>query len=349
MGLITEEEREYAVNNIIKYNYSSFFEEPWSKKWLESFIDMKYRNKIHPFFWLLQEDAKSDRLSNQLDVLKNKCAKYKTIIKKLIVDDFYSVLAEIEVMSYFYKVFGSNIEYEPKIEGTNGKPDLKINFNDESYFIEISLLKNDELEQKMDNLWSKALRKIEELKQPYILSLTLENSFKEDSLGDLTLMIKELSSQHIEKGRHYHYRENGNIEATVIFEEKLKEKGYVLAFNSHMRVPNIGRVKSKLLYKVKKSQLPINAYNVLIVKIKDSYAKSDSTWEQAFYGQKTYNRALDLIMHESNGFIHDKQSENISAVVLYKNDFRTRKLFLNPYAKKPLNEEFIGKLNHIIT
>lgn len=344
--MINDEERECAVNNIIKYNYRSFFVEPWSKKWLESFIEKEDRNEIHPFFWLLQEDVDSDRLASQLDVLKNKCAKYNTIIKKLIVDDFYSVVAEIEVMSFFYKVFGPDIEYEPKIEGTERKPDLKITFIDESYFVEISLLKNDEREQKMDELEFKVMRNIEALKQPYILSFTLENCFKEDYLGELTLVVKELSSKDIDKGHHYHYRKNGNIVATVIFEEKLKEKGFVSAFYGHMRAPNIVRVKNKLLDKVKERQLPDNAYNILIIKVKDMYARSDSTWEQAFYGEKTYEGAIDQIKHKSNGFIHDEQSKNVSAVVLYKNDFRKRKLFLNPFAKKPLNKEFIKKLTY---
>jgi hypothetical protein len=96
--------------------------------WVErELLQKKERSKVHALFWLLYYEDKSKKLQSWLEVLKDALQKTKFFgtlnkLRKYHGEiELYSLLSEIEVVSYYAKK--GRVEYEPP------RGDLKFSVN----------------------------------------------------------------------------------------------------------------------------------------------------------------------------------------------------------------------------
>lgn len=324
-----KEEINSVANNIEKYNLKSFL---GKKKWFDSILKMDERNKKHPIFWLLTEEKASFKLYNQLDILKTKCKNYDSIIKKL-GNEYESTMAEIEVISYFCENINSSlIEYEPKFKNFDRKPDLKISYQKQNYFIEISLLDDDNESQKLENLSNNIRKRLREQNKVYNfifeINPILENAFEnEENINEFIDGFISFISEKNANPSSYIYNKNGfHCDITI-----LKEPWGPVEY-SGLRAPNMPRIKNKLLTKIQREQLPNDEYNIIIIKLKDNFS-TYSAFKEAIYGQDNLNKKE---INKSLGLIDNPQSNNISAFIAFKRDFVDGKVYSNPNANKPI-------------
>ena len=117
----------------------------------EQILRKRERAKIHTLFWLLLDKDKSQKLDGWLTTLRATLlkTKFRGLVNKIKKRgkeiEFYSLLSEMEVVSYYSKR-GYDLEYEP-VQG-----DLKLVLNNSEIFIEIARLFPSQEEQRIDRL-----------------------------------------------------------------------------------------------------------------------------------------------------------------------------------------------------
>jgi hypothetical protein len=228
---VLQEEVDSGKKNLqIFNNLRDFF----GKEWLESHLTIDKRENKHQIFWILIDPSQCSKLSNNLSIINENCDKFKRIISKLKKDEdyfnFHSLLTEIEVLAYFYRLFDkSAIEYEPKVE--NGKKvDIKLTINKEEFYIEIFTIFRDEYEQELDKLRLKVQKDLNKFDQPFLLSFGLELKFKENNIdGFLKFFDRLLNNiESINEEDSFDYYEKNRKLADITFLKRFEEKkGYV--------------------------------------------------------------------------------------------------------------------------
>lgn len=336
-NLIDKEELDRVLENVDKYNFKSFFEQDHQIEWFEKNLRIKERTEIHPIFWTLTDDNASCELSENLEILKRKCKNYHSIIKKLINEDFDSRLTEIEVMAYFYDNFDpKNIEYEPLIKlNKRTNADLKIDYEGKNYFIEITSLQDDKLERERENIKLKIENKMGGLDLDYDIFINKYDDINVDD-KDIDQFLNGLKSFIEEKSKTQKtlFYERSGLHASIEFVEAHNSNGKIEL--RRMRYPPFHRIKYKLLDET--DQLPIDGYNIIVIKLITKLASRDSHIKQAFYGKVDKRREITRL----NGFIDHPNSKQVSGVIFYKKNFKERKLYLNPNAVKQLDNTIIN-------
>ena len=148
------------------------------------------RKKVHVLFWLLLNPMKSQKLNYWLQILKSSLS--STNFQGLINDlkkksanlEFYSLLSEIEVLS-FYMAKRNNfhsVEYEP----THG--DIKITVDGYEVFLEVARLFSSEDQERTDKLENEVWEKLDELENnKYVLSFSISRRFSEPDVDPLCM------------------------------------------------------------------------------------------------------------------------------------------------------------------
>jgi len=320
---VLQEEVDSGKKNIqIFNNLNEFF----GKDWLEAHLTVDKRENKHQIFWILIEPNLCSKLSNNLSIINEKCDKFKRIISKLKKDEdyfnFHSLLTEIEVLTYYYRLFDkSMIEYEPKVE--NGKKlDIKLTIGDEKFFIEIFTIFRDEYEQELDKLRLDVQKELNKFDQPFLISFGLELEFKETNIDGFLKFFNGLlkNIESINEEDTFDYYENNIKLADITFLKHFEnKKGYVGIIHGRViELKNDIRIKNKVLSKI--NQLPNGEKNIVIVNL--SYILEDFfTVDNAFLGQ--YYVSVDkktlkgTDKRHPNGIIHHDNGNEISLIIIY--------------------------------
>lgn len=348
--VLPEEIESIKKNLQIFNNLNDFF----GRDWLETHFTIDKRENKHQIFWILVNPKLCSKLSNNLSIIHSNCDKFKRIINKLKKDDnyfnFHSLLTEIEVLAYHYRIFDkSTIEYEPEVE--NGKKvDIKLTSKDDEYFIEIFTIFRDEYEQELDSLRLQVKKELDKFDQPFLLTFGIELEFKEKDIdGFLNFfngLLKNVES--INEGDSFEYYECSKKLADVTFLKLLeKKKGCVGVIHSPViELKNDIRIKNKVLSKL--NQLPDGEKNVVIVNL--SYILGDFfTVDNAFLGQ--YYVSIDKKTLEGtdkrhhNGIIHHKDGNELSMLIAYKsNNYDDRSVYHNLSAKNVIDDKAVKEI-----
>ena len=352
MNKVRQEEIDQIKENLELYsNLKNIFDNAW----LNSHLSIEDRHNKHPLFWVLL-DGRCQKLAKNLDILQQKCPKFTRIVNKLKGDkdvlNFHSTLAEVDVMAHYYSIDKDNyaVEYEPNVEENGKKIDGKILVGNESYNLEIFTIHEDETGQQHDALREKVKREINEISQPYVISLGTDLDFTEEHIPNFISFVKKfLESQNsVIEGERYEYTSDGKRLADISF-KKYPEipKGFVGGMHGPARFMNdAGRLKNKILSKL--DQLPENAQNVVIINM--SYITSDFIdLEEVFFGQSCVN--INIETHETsagrspNSILNHPKGKNISMIVGYvNNNYNTRRYYVNLSASKPINKDIAQEL-----
>lgn len=352
MNKVRPEEINGIKRNLELYsNLKTIFDNDW----LNSHLVIEERHNKHPLFWVLL-DERCQKLAKNLNVLHQKCPKFTRIINKLKGDrnvlNFHSILTEVDVMAHYYSVSNGSygVEYEPNVEEKGKKIDGKISVGNEVYNLEIFTIHEDETGQQHDTLREKVKRELNEISQPFILSLGTDLDFTEENIPNFISFVKKLLEKQeiIIEGERYEYTINEKRLADISFKKYPEiNKGFVGGMHGPARFMNdAGRLKNKILSKL--DQLPDNAKNIVIVNM--SYITSDFIdLEEVFLGQSCVNINVDT--HETsagrspNSILNHPKGKNISMIIGYvKNDYSTRRYYVNLSANKPINKDLAQEL-----
>ena len=336
---------------VIRKNIDTFpnIKDIFSEDFINNLLKIEERLKKHSLFWILLDLQKTSKLSNNLGILRLKFSSFSSLLNRLLddidKDNFYSVLTEIEILSYFYDKFSSeNLEYEPSIEGKTGKPDLKLNLNGEEYYMEIFNLRDDSIQREINEIQDSIKKEIDKINQPFSILFSTEISFKKENMGDFVSFVSSLldKKEQIKHGDKFDFFKDNSKLADIKFFNSNNNQGQVYSMLHPLRILNDSiRIKNKMLDKIDK-QLPEDKKSIIIMD--NSYAfYADYDVFDAIYGRYCVfvdpNTREIKDARQPNGLIHHPKGKSISAIVSYSGDYSNRKIFLNPFATNKLSEQ----------
>jgi ribosomal protein L30E len=133
----------------------------FGKDWINNnLLNKEERSKKHAMFWMVLDEKRCKKMEDWLLTLKTKLQDAKfTKVVNLIKEkkqeiEFYSFVAEIEVLSYYKRNENDNykVEFEPHIPKTTKVGDIEITFDSTQVFLEITRLFSSEEEEKIDKI-----------------------------------------------------------------------------------------------------------------------------------------------------------------------------------------------------
>jgi hypothetical protein len=316
--------------------------------WINNQILQKMeRAKAHTLFWLLLNKNRSQKLDSWLAVLKATLppTKFQGLINKMKRKtrkiEFYSLLSEIEVVSYYAKR-EHIMEYEPP------HGDLKLILNGSEVFFEIARLFSSQEEERISSLVNLVWSKLDNLNSnKYVISFRISPEFSESDVNSFMKFVSNIVTQEFEKfpSEKCIYA-GGKASVTILFISP-RERGYVGgSLIGATRINSARRLKDKILDEI--SQLPKNQLNTVVYNITHLATEFDDI-EDAFYGQSALRIYKETMKTEpirkSNGVIHKKEGEQISAIIAYEDfNYENRRIYPNPKAKIPITQEIVEKI-----
>jgi hypothetical protein len=324
----------------------SFLGSTWIE---EELFQLKERPKAHPLFWMLLDEVKSNKLQSWLEALSSTLpeTKFSGLLNKLRKScegiDFYSLLSEIEVVSFYART--QEIEYEPPCG------DIRLSVNGYEVFVEIARLFSSHEEERIHSLSQLVWSRLEDLSEnKYVLSFSISPEFSESDIDPFVRFASETIIQKLTSLPSKLSFEGKKAALTILCPSK-KDKGYVAGnLIGVMLLDTAGRLKKKLLDEVE--QLPKDKLNVIVYNITHVGTDFDDV-EDAFLGQTALRVYVDKRTHatwtepirKENGAIHGKNGEQISAAIAYKDfNYENRRIYLNPVAKTTFTDEVKAKL-----
>lgn len=343
--LTTDEEIEQVKSNLSK---CKTIVDALDLNWInEQMLQKMERSKVHALFWLLLDKDKSQKLDSWLRVLKTALPKTKfqglinKIKKRSKEIEFYSLLSEIEVVSY-YANKGYNLEYEP------AQGDLKLILSSSEIFIEIARLFPSQEEQRIDSLAKLVWSRLDDLdNNRCVITFEISPAFSESDVEPFIKFASSVLSQEFKElpSEKFDF-EDGKASITVLSNSK-KGRGYIAGdLVGVMEIHSSSRLKNKILDEI--SQLLKNKLNVIVYNVTHYFADFDDI-EDAFYGQlavRIYKETMKTEpFRKENGVIHEKKGEQVSAIIAYEDfNYEKRRIYPNPKAKFSLSQEFVEKL-----
>lgn len=316
--------------------------------WINNQILQKMeRVKVHNLFWLLLNKDRSQKLDSWLAVLKTALlqTKFQGLINKMKRKtgkiEFYSLLSEIEVVSYYAKK-DYIIEYEPP------HGDLKLVLNGSEVFLEIASLFSSQEEERISSLVNLVWNKLDNLNSnKYVISFRISPEFLESDVDSFIKFVSNIVTQEFEKFPSEKFTFNGGKASITILFISPRERGYVGgSLMGVMRINSARRLKDKILDEI--SQLPKNQLNIVVYNITHLATEFDDI-EDAFYGQSALRIYKETMKTEPirkpNGVIHEKEGEQVSVIIAYKDfNYENRRIYPNPKAKIPITQEIVEKI-----
>jgi len=343
--IILDEEKEQVRTILEACSYLvEFLGSDWIKRRL---LGENKRSEVHYLFWLLLDLEKSQKLENWLRNLKASLisTKFQGLVndlkKKGNRAEFYSLLSEIEVLSY-YSGEGFEVEYEPP------HGDIMVVIDNHEIFIEIARLFSSKDRQRIDAPTNVVWEKLDELNNEiYVLSFSISRNFSESDVESFTNFVGEKLEEEFEKLPSEDFIfDRGKAKFQIIGATKRK-KGYVgTSMTPVMEIPSARRLKGKILDEVK--QLPKNTLNVVVYNISHIPTHFDDI-EDAFLGQSVavINRRTMKARwaRKENGVIHKEEGKQVSMLIAYE-DFRyeKRRKYANPNAEFQLSDQMLIRL-----
>lgn len=342
---IRDEEKEQVRTTLEACPYLVEFLGPdWTKNRL---LGEKARFEVHYVFWLLVNLERSQKLENWLRTLKASLisTKFQGLVndlkKKANRAEFYSLLSEIEVLSYYSKE-GFEVEYEPP------HGDIKMTIDNHEIFIEIARLFGSEEEQRIEALTNMVWEKLDALdNEKYVLSFNISTGFSISDVEAFTEFVgRKMEEQFGELPSEDFIFDRDKAKFRILSVSK-REKGYVgSSMTPFMEIPSAKRLKGKILDEVK--QLPQHTLNVIIYNISHIPTHFDDI-EDAFLGQSVAvidKRTMKArLARRENGVVHVEGGREVSALIAYEEyEYERRKKYANPYANRRLPDEILIRL-----
>jgi len=320
--------------------------------WVDKQILQKMeRTKIHTLFWLLWDKDKSQKLDSWLRTLKTTLpnTKFQGLINKIKKSsgeiEFFSLLSEIEVVSY-YSSKGHVLEYEPP------KGDLKLSLNGSEVFIEIAKLFSSQEEQRINSLANLIWNKLDNLKDnKYLISFGISPAFSESDVSSFMEFASDVLAKEFKIFPSEKFPFNSGKASVTVLSESKNGKGRVAGnLVGVMEIHSSARLKNKILDEI--SQLPKDKLNIIVYNITHFAAHFDDI-EDAFYGQlalRLYVSKEKGVVHKEpvrkeNGVVHKEEGEQISAIIAYEDfNYEKRRTYPNPEAKFRIKKEMLEKI-----
>lgn len=320
----------------------------WIKKQI---LQKMEKTKIHKLFWLLLDEDKSQNLDNWLTTLKTILpdSKFKGLINKIKKSsgeiEFFSLLSEIEVVSY-YSSKGHVLEYEPP------KGDLKLSLNGSEIFIEIARLFSSQEEQRINSLAHLIWNKLDNLEDnKYLISFGISPSFSESDVNSFVEFASDILAKEFKTFPSEKFIFNSGKASITVLSISKNGKGRVAGnLVGVMEIHSSARLKNKILDEVK--QLPRDKLNIVVYNITHFFTHFDDI-EDAFYGQsalRLYVSKENGVVHKEpvrkeNGVVHKEEGRQISAIIAYEGfNYDKRRKYPNPEAKVQIKKELLERI-----
>lgn len=322
----------------------SFLGQDWVKNTL---LSEKERQKVHFLFWLLLDSDKSQILENWLKNIKSSLVPTKfaglinTLKKRGGKTEFYSLLSEIEVLSYYVSK-NLRIEYEPS------QGDIKLIIDDCAVFIEIARLFSSEEQTKLETLQNKIWGRLDELdNKKYVISFSISQVFSQSDIEPFVRFVEKKLNEEFNEFPTQDFIYSGGKARFKILGITKRNKGYVGSYLSPViEISSARRLKAKIIDEAK--QLPKGKFNVVVYNISDPFTHFDSI-EDAFFGQSL--AIIDLKTNEvrparkENGVIHKEEGKRLNALIAFRHfQYDNRKKYKNPIAEFQLPNEILKEL-----
>jgi len=328
--------------------------ELFGKDWIYSLFDINDKDKQHPLFWYIVDIIKCQKLVSQLKIIRGNCKKINTLVKKLKTEtiNFYSFISEIEVLSYYYRKLSDKyeMEYEPDVPEKGKKSDIRINVEGENYFLDVIRIKELSEIENMDEISEKIEEEIEIIGgNIYHIMIQIKPYFSKMDISILKEIIrKNITNNEINGEKTIYYPSSKNSIAEVTICQTPDNLGSVKCMTSSCTslIDYTNKTRKRILDKV--NQLPTNSKNIVVVDMSDIYAGlrilEDVCLGDIFIEKLSMN-SLDNLPRYPNGVADYEDGKYISMIIGFeKNDYSTRKFFINTDAKTPINKDMTKKI-----
>ena len=207
-----------------------------------------------------------NKLTNNLNILKNNCPKYPRIIRKLKSDNanFFSNLSEVDVVSYYYLNHNKEIlEYEPSVEGGKNLDLMLIGKNGVKYYFEIFTVLEDVVQQKYSEITNDINLAIDKLNLGYIILYKITEDFKSTYIPEFVDLVKKSLNKNNLNTNKIKFCKYG----IKVAEFRIKQKGGGGgSIGPGSFIDPAGRVEKKILDKLHE-QLPDNQNVILVINL----------------------------------------------------------------------------------
>ena len=336
--------------------FSKFFGEEWIK---ENFLNQEERSKKHMMFWVVLEEIKYQKMEDWLSTLKRTLPETKfvkivnTLKEKRGKNKFYSFIPEIEVLAYYLKQENDNfkVEFEPKIPGKTKVGDIKLMFDSNQIFLEITRLFASEKEERINAIMETIHKKIDEIEDnPFLISFKIEERFVETDIGPFVSFVKQKIPElrgELEKSTAKSIKMIFENRAWFMVHKEIGKKGHVSgAMSPVMMLETGGRLKHKILDKIE--QLPDNHLNVIVLDISHHFAHFEDITD-AFGGQEGLKIDVKTMeatpFRHANGVVQVDDGRKVSVIIGFKGfDYEHRKKYVNLSAENPFTDELLSQI-----
>lgn len=318
-------------NNLDDLNqFKSYF----GKKWFHK--EMNTDNGHHPILFLLFDKKTASDLIDKLKILESRCDKFRSIIRKLKYDrdfnNFYSTLTEIDVISYYYQGYNSNLlEYEPPVQ-SGKKLDLRMSIDGEDYFFEILTVFQDSEQEKYSYIREKITQELEGINLPFIINLRIREGFKKEHITNFVNFIENTIKEEKPNNLKYEFYNDNKLVADFRYYKYDGNVCIVNSFGPSSFINPHGRLRAKVLKKAIE-QIPNNQNNIVVVNL--SYVLNIFIVMEQALGElgiqiDENDNLNDKYYRIQNGIFDYKDSSHISMIIAYiNNDYNQRRFYLN--------------------
>jgi hypothetical protein len=335
--------------------------EALGKDWINNnLLNKEERLKKHAMFWMFLDESRCRKMEDWLLTLKTTLhdAKFTKIVnlmkEKKQEIEFYSFVAEIEVLSYYKKNEKNNykVEFEPNIPGTTKVGDIKISYDSTEVFLEITRIFSSEEEQKFDKIKETIRESIDEIDgNPFVITFGITDRF---SSADIKQFV-QLVNQKITEQRDT-FKESTGEPFTVDFDEKgwfkfhkkLEHKrGYVGGMLPPvLMIDSAARLKNKILDETE--QLAEKQFNLIILDISYHFADFEDV-EDAFAGQLGLRIDLKTMegtpFRHANGIVQVDKGKKVGAIIAFKGfDYENRRKYVNLSAECLFTDDMLSQV-----
>lgn len=268
---------------------------------------------------------------------------------------FRSYQTELEYAAY-YKAKGYDIKLEPKIPNTEKIPEFKIESPEIRVFFEIKSIFWEEIieEEKLETQIQGAIGKID---LPYVFNIRHTPGLGIEHVSDLKkFLIGKLGgiddAQDFPFVLYYPNETAALAKITVLGKPNRLPHGYLGGINGGVKMgPGAEELRRKISKKV--SQLPKKEANVMVIE-RGSWLLDEIDIDYALFGDeklRVYSNGHTEPIRTPNGILKPTKNTRLSAVIFSqkkweRQNFNRRKfVFHNPFAEKPLDEQFFADRN----
>jgi hypothetical protein len=282
----------------------------------------------------------------------NSISHFKVKLRSMTDRVFRSYQTELEYAAY-YKAKGYDIKLEPEIPNTGKIPEFKIQSPEVRVFFEVKSIFWEEIieEEKLETQIQGAIGKIN---LPYVFNIRHTPGLSIEHVSGLKkLLIGRLGglgdTQDFPLVLYYPSETTALAKITVLGKPNKLSHGYLGGISGRVKMgPGAEEVRRKISKKV--SQLPKNEANVMVIE-RGSWLLDEIDIDYALFGDeklRVYSNGHTEPIRAPNGILKPTKNTRLSAVIFSqknweRQNFNRRKfVFHNPFAEKPLDEQFFA-------